>query len=189
MGDGPQHFCFGEAEAAAEGLAGGGRSGGQRAVPVVVEPQRGVVRRGGVGYQQGEIFQVVGLLAAEALDRPDAGSGLAGIAMEGVDPDGLRRIDAVAFQRVIHAAVEPDVVRFDILAQAEVALLAVEDDVAVFILLLERLAVGVQRARRGPVPEHLGGHAAAGESGDVAGLAGQRAGMGVEAVAPRQAAQ
>ncbi len=135
---------------------------------------------GGVRRHQRIVAGVVRLLAAEHLDREDHRLAVGRAALVAVDLHHLGRIDLVAEQRVVHRAVEPHVLGHDVLGQHEVTLLRVVDDVAFLVFLLERLALLVHLAGGRPVPGHLGGRSAAGERRDVAGLAGDLAGVVVE---------
>jgi len=180
VGDRPGHFGGDETILAAEFSASGLLSCCQRLVPVEVGPVSAVVIAEGVRDQQGVAGRVIGLFAAEHLDRPDLGFAVVGAALEAVDADDFARVQFGFAQGVVHAAVEPDVLGDDVGFVLEVAFLAVVGVMSAAVFQLERLAVLVQLAGGGPVPAHLGGNAAARELGDVAGLAGELVGVIVQ---------
>ena len=172
VGDEPVHFGFDEAELAAVGQPGVVHAGLDRLAEVVVLPQRGIVVTEDVVDHQRLVFGVVGLLATHHLERPDAGGGVGGRAFDAVQFKNPAVVDLVGDGDLVDDAVVPLVFGTKLLAIPEVALGGRVTQVAMLVLDEQRLAVCVHLAGRRPVPPGLGGHAAAGELGNVAGLAG-----------------
>ncbi len=159
-------------------------AGLDRGLPVVTHGVGVFVETEGMKHREDARLGVIRLVVAHDLEREDLGLAVGRAALDGVELH-----HAVGVFEVLHLvadihpafhAVEPAVLRHHVFRPLEAAFDAPVGVPAVAVVDDQRRAVGRELACGGVVPLHLGGQTAARELRDVAGFAGDVAGVHVQ---------